>query len=133
MEPELQRSGQDWTKTTAAGAEYSFYVKEAFKTASSESDNWIFGNFDPATNSITNTVKTGEANLGKLTVKKKPLVNGPGVRSAFRGASLRGTPVKFGFTVTGPNNYSQTLPLVPVKHLGQVLAHADYRQEFAQG
>ena len=27
----------------------------------------------------------------------------------------------------------QPLPLVPVKHLGQVLAHADYRQEFAQG
>ena len=105
-----------WTgldKTTATGAEYSFYVKEAFKTASPENDNWILGNFDPATNSITNTVKTGEANLGKLTVKKKPLVNGPGVRSAFRGASLRGTPVKFGFTVTGPNNYSQTFELAP--------------------
>ena len=46
-------------------------------------------------------------------VIKKPLVNGPGVRSAFRGASLRGTPVKFGFTVTGPNNYSQTFELAP--------------------
>ena len=75
-----------WTgldKTTATGAEYSFYVKEAFKTASPENDNWILGNFDSATNSIANTVKTGEANLGKLTVTKKPLVNGPGVRSSI--------------------------------------------------
>ena len=62
---------------------------------------------------ITNKAVTGEDKLGKLTVTKKPLVNGPGVRSAFRGASLRGTPVKFGFTVTGPNNYSQTFELAP--------------------
>lgn len=50
------RTTAKWTgldKTTAAGAEYSFYVKEAFKTASPENDNWTLGAFDAATNSIT--------------------------------------------------------------------------------
>ena len=99
------------------GKPYSFSVKESFKNAGDVNNgNWTLVDNTDVVNgaaTITNKAVTGEDKLGKLTVTKKPLVNGPGVRSAFRGASLRGTPVKFGFTVTGPNNYSQTFELAP--------------------
>ena len=99
------------------GKPYSFSVKESFKNAGDVNNgNWTLVDNTDVVNgaaTITNKAVTGEDKLGKLTVTKKPLVNGPGVRSAFRGASLRGTPVKFSFTVTGPNNYSQTFELAP--------------------
>ncbi|WP_039856492.1 VWA domain-containing protein, partial [Peptoniphilus sp. oral taxon 386] len=100
-----------WTgleTTTAAGDEYTFYVKESLKNPGDvNNDNWILGEFNTQNNSITNTVKTGDENLGKLTVAKKLLETGNGVRA------LRGTPIKFSFKVTGPANYEETFELAP--------------------
>lgn len=104
-----------WTgleTTNAAGEAYTFYVKEAFKTAEVGNDNWILGEFDAATNSITNTVKSGEENLGELTIIKKPLENGAGIRKAA--ARVRdAAQLKFHFKVTGPYGYEKEFDLAP--------------------
>ena len=108
-----------WTgleKTDINGKPYKFIVKESFKNADDVNNgNWTLVESTDVVDgkaTITNKAVTGDDNLGKLTVTKKPLVNGEGVRSAVR---LRGTPVKFKFKVTGPNGYEETFDLAPTE------------------
>ncbi|RVU54140.1 S-layer homology domain-containing protein [Anaerosphaera multitolerans] len=60
----------DLDKTDINGREYTFYVKESFVTDKASNANWILGEYDFATNSITNTVVTGDDKAGKLDVEK---------------------------------------------------------------
>ena len=108
-----------WTgleKTDINGKPYKFIVKESFKNADDVNNgNWTLVESTDVVDgkaTITNKAVTGDDNLGKLTVTKKPLVNGEGVRSAVR---LRGTPVKFKFKVTGPNDYKEEFELSPTE------------------
>mgnify|MGYP000910749208 CR=1 FL=1 len=108
-----------WTgleKTDINGKPYKFIVKESFKNADDVNNgNWTLVESTDVVDgkaTITNKAVTGDDNLGKLTVTKKPLVNGEGVRSAAR---LRGTPVKFKFKVTGPNGYKEEFELSPTE------------------
>ncbi|EFI41297.1 Cna B-type domain-containing protein, partial [Peptoniphilus sp. oral taxon 386] len=97
--------------TDINGNAYSFIVKESFKNADDvNNDNWTLVASTDVVNgaaTITNKAVTGEENLGKLTVAKKLLETGNGVRG------LRGTPIKFSFKVTGPANYEETFELAP--------------------
>lgn len=108
-----------WTgleTTDINGKPYKFIVKESFKNADDVNNgNWTLVESTDVVDgkaTITNKAVTGDDNLGKLTVTKKPLVNGEGVRSAVR---LRGTPVKFKFKVTGPNDYKEEFELSPTE------------------
>ena len=108
-----------WTgleKTDINGKPYKFIVKESFKNADDVNNgNWTLVESTDVVDgkaTITNKAVTGDDNLGKLTVTKKPLVNGEGVKSAVR---LRGTPVKFKFKVTGPNGYKEEFELSPTE------------------
>ena len=108
-----------WTgleTTDLNGKPYSFIVKESFKNADDVNNgNWTLVESTAVVDgkaTITNKAVTGDDNLGKLTVTKKPLVNGEGVKSAVR---LRGTPVKFSFKVTGPNGYEEEFELSPTE------------------
>ncbi|ERT64630.1 S-layer homology domain-containing protein [Peptoniphilus sp. BV3AC2] len=96
-------------KTNQAGQEYTFYVKETFKEDSVENQNWKLGEFDDKSKSITNTVKTPNDGLGKLTIKKELLKTGEGVM-VLRSAA---EPLKFSFKVTGPYGYEKTFDLAP--------------------
>ena len=109
----------EWTgleKTDINGKPYKFIVKESFKNADDVNNgNWTLVESTDVVDgkaTITNKAVTGDDNLGKLTVTKKPLVNGEGVRGAVR---LRGTPVKFKFKVTGPNDYKEEFELSPTE------------------
>ena len=109
----------EWTgleKTDINGKPYKFIVKESFKNADDVNNgNWTLVESTDVVDgkaTITNKAVTGDDNLGKLTVTKKPLVNGEGVKSAVR---LRGTPVKFKFKVTGPNGYKEEFELSPTE------------------
>lgn len=112
-----------WTgleTTDINGKPYKFIVKESFKDADDVNNgNWTLMESTDVENgkaTITNKAITGDDNLGKLTVTKKPLVNGAGVRSAVGApAGLRGTPLKFSFKVTGPNDYEETFDLAPTE------------------
>ena len=112
-----------WTgleTTDLNGKPYSFIVKESFKNADDVNNgNWTLVESTAVVNgkaTITNKAVTGDDNLGKLTVTKKNLVNGTGIRSAARGPmALRGTPLKFSFKVTGPNGYEETFELSPTE------------------
>ena len=108
-----------WTgleTTDINGKPYKFIVKESFKNADDVNNgNWTLVESTDVVDgkaTITNKAVTGDDNLGKLTVTKKPLVNGEGVKSAVR---LRGTPVKFKFKVTGPNGYKEEFELSPTE------------------
>ena len=109
----------EWTgleTTDINGKPYKFIVKESFKNADDVNNgNWTLVESTDVVDgkaTITNKAITGDDNLGKLTVTKKPLVNGEGVKSAVR---LRGTPVKFKFKVTGPNGYKEEFELSPTE------------------
>lgn len=108
-----------WTgleTTDINGKPYKFIVKESFADADDVNNgNWTLVESTDVVDgkaTINNKAVTGDDNLGKLTVTKKPLVNGEGVRSAVR---LRGTPLKFSFKVTGPNGYEETFDLAPTE------------------
>ena len=86
-----------WTKletTDKDGKPYSFIVKESFKNPGDiNNGNWTLVESTNVVNgkaTITNKAVTGDENLGKLTVTKKPLVNGAGVRKGPAPAGLRG-------------------------------------------
>ncbi|EFI41298.1 Cna B-type domain-containing protein, partial [Peptoniphilus sp. oral taxon 386] len=98
--------------TDINGNAYSFIVKESFKNAGDvNNDNWTLITSTDVVNgaaTIKNEALVSEADLGKLTVTKKPLVNGQGVRGPV---GQRGTPLKFSFKVTGPAGYEESFEL----------------------
>ncbi|MFP5527477.1 Cna B-type domain-containing protein [Peptococcus simiae] len=109
------------TKTTATwdnldeknstGDKYSYYVKERFKDRDVTNQNWTLGNFDTSANKISNTVKSGEDELGKLIIKKNSLED-PKTR-VTRMAKSTVEPIKFRFKVTGPYGYEEIFDLAP--------------------
>ena len=100
--------------------QYEYFVREEFTdSANINNQNWTITEYTPVnfssimggstgTATVNNVPVTGDDNLGKLTVTKKPLVNGQGVRGPV---GQRGTPIKFGFKVTGPAGYEETFEL----------------------
>lgn len=102
-----------WTgleTTNAAGDEYTFYVEESLKNPGDvNNDNWKLGKFDDKAKSITNTVKTANDGLGKLTIKK--VLKNEAEANQMKALRTASEPMKFRFEVTGPYNYKTTFEL----------------------
>ena len=83
------------------GINYTYFVKEVDENGV----DYTPANYVKAENgmTVTNTVKSAE---GRLTIKKELIDN-----STMSRMVLMAEPIKFGFTVTGPNNYSESFEL----------------------
>ena len=105
--------------------QYEYFVREEFiDSANINNQNWTITEYTPVnfsstmggstgTATVNNVPVTGDENLGKLTVTKKLLEAGNGVRSVRGPVGQRGTPIKFTFKVTGPAGYEKTFELAP--------------------
>jgi LPXTG-motif cell wall-anchored protein/uncharacterized repeat protein (TIGR02543 family) len=106
----LEAKWEEIELTDINGNAYTFSVKEAFEKDEVTNDNWNLGEFDPESNSITNTVKMGDELKAKLTVSKNLLeqIYNPGLEDlGSEGA------IKFKFKVTGPYDYEEEFELSP--------------------
>ncbi|MDO5714710.1 MAG: Cna B-type domain-containing protein, partial [Tissierellia bacterium] len=105
-----------WTgleETDIDGKKYIFSVKEEVKVANVLDQNWVFGEFDSQSKSITNRVINNDdpnnpEKIAKLTIKKV-FENEPVEKQ--RGSKRGNPPIEFSFKVTGPYGYSETFNL----------------------